>query len=110
MDYRDCSPYAGALTEDITTIIPHADVGGPSDCSGCLFGRMVRKYGMIACKECGEIVAKVLAGNLQRTLDGLELKLDIAPAMCRYCRSVNLIPGFSRVEAFTCLKCRKWNG
>jgi hypothetical protein len=97
------------LPEDIHTIIPHADFGA-SDCCGCLFGRIAGDRGVIVCNECGKIVQKVLAEDLQRTLDGLELMLEIATAMCRYCRAVNLIPGFSRVEAFVCRECGKGNG
>jgi hypothetical protein len=29
--------------------------------------------------------------------------------MCRHCRSVNLVPGFSRVDAFVCRECRHPN-
>ena len=43
----------------------------------------------------------------RRTLDEFELELEIATALCRHCRSVNLIPGLSGVGVFVCNTCGK---
>ena len=95
------------MTEEIQTIIPHADFGGPSNCCGCLFGRIAGAQGVIACNQCRAILGRVPACELQQTLDVFDLMLEIVPAMCRYCRSVNLVPGLSRVEALVCRECGK---
>jgi ribosomal protein S27E len=96
------------MTDDIQTVIPHSKFGTP-ECSGCLFARIGLESAVIACNECGKIVRRVAAGDLQRTLNELELQLEVATALCRHCRAVNLFPGFSRVEAFVCQTCGKGN-
>jgi hypothetical protein len=50
------------------------------------------------------------ASDLQRTIDERELQLDLAIGLCSHCGAVNLLPGFSRVEAFVCQTCGKGNG
>lgn len=97
------------MTEEIQTVIPHSEFGMP-ECSGCLFGRISLDIAVIACNGCGRIVRKVAASNLQRTLNEMELQLEVATALCRHCRAVNLFPGLSRVEAFVCQTCGKVNG
>jgi hypothetical protein len=52
----------------------------------------------------------VAVGDLRRTLDEMEVQLEVATALCQQCRSVNLFPGLSRVEAFVCQTCGKENG
>ena len=94
------------LLGDIPSIIPHAELGAYG-CCGRLFGRVVKEHAMIACNECGEIVGKIPARDLQRTLDEFELELEIATALCRHCRSVNLVPGLLGVEVFVCNTCGK---
>jgi hypothetical protein len=96
------------LSKDIPTIIPHADFGAP-DCCGHLYGRIAGDQGVIACNECRAIFGRVPACELQLTLDCFDLLLEIVPAICRCCRSVNLVPGFSRVGAFVCQTCGKAN-
>lgn len=90
-----------SLSEDIPTIILHTAFGEP-ECCGCLFGRSIGEHGVIACNECGKIVRRVSPGDLRRALDEMECQLEVATGLCRYCGSVNLRPGFSRVEAFVC--------
>ena len=97
------------MLEDIPTPIPHMDFGAP-DCCGCLTGRIVGDRGEIFCNECAEVVRAVPAVDLQRTIDERELQLDLAIGLCSHCGAVNLLPGFSRVEAFVCQTCGKGNG
>ena len=52
---------------------------------------------------------EVPPGALRRALDEMECQLEVAAGLCWYCRSVNLFPGFSRVEAFVCQMCGKGN-
>jgi uncharacterized protein (DUF983 family) len=35
----------------------------------------------------------------------MELSLDVASEICPKCGAVKLLPGFSRMLAFTCRKC-----
>ena len=94
---------------DIETIIPHSEFGEPL-CCGCLFGRSFLDYAVIACNECTKIVRRVPARHLQKVLNEMESELEVATGLCRHCGSVNLIPGFSRAEAFVCQTCGKGNG
>jgi len=59
----------------------------------------------IICNDCGAIVQTVEAVDLRRTLDEMQLKLEVASERCPDCRSVNLLPGFSEMLAFTCRSC-----
>ena len=43
--------------------------------------------------------------DLQRTLDEMELSLDLCAEMCPHCRKVNVFPGLSTAEAFLCQQC-----
>ncbi len=96
------------MTDEIQTVIPHSEFGTP-ECSGCLFARIGLDSAVIACNECGKIVQRVALGDLQRTLREMELQLEVATALCRHCRAVNLFPGLSRVEAFVCKECGRRN-
>lgn len=51
------------------------------------------------------MIRTVPAVDLQRTLDEMELSLDVSSEMCPYCRKVNVFPGFSHMLAYTCQHC-----
>jgi hypothetical protein len=95
--------------EILPTLIPHAEFGAPQ-CCGCLYGRIVAGTAGIICNECLEIVQMTPPDGLRRALDEMELHLELASALCQHCGSVNLIPGFSHVEAFVCRTCGKGHG
>jgi hypothetical protein len=59
----------------------------------------------IVSNECLSIVRTVPAADLQRTLDEMELSLDVATEICPHCQAANLFPGFSKMLAFTCESC-----
>jgi hypothetical protein len=59
----------------------------------------------IICNEYGVSFQTVEAADLRRTLDEVQLNVDVASQRCPFCRSVNLLPGFSRMLAFTCRSC-----
>jgi len=42
---------------------------------------------------------------LQRTLDEMELSLEMCSAICPHCGKVNIFPGFSEMIAYTCQRC-----
>jgi hypothetical protein len=69
-------------------ILAHADVGNP-DCCGCISPVNRGEEADIACNEFGAIVGTVLSAD--------------------HCGAVNLLPGFSRMLAFTCHECGKGN-
>jgi uncharacterized protein (DUF983 family) len=51
------------------------------------------------------VLKSIPAGDLRRTLDQMELLLDVATGKCPHCGAVNLFPGFSKMLAFTCREC-----
>jgi len=85
-------------------IVPHSDFGDP-ECCGLLFGIERGDMSDITCNECGVIVRTVPAADLTRTMDQMELTLDVASEICPKCGAANLFPGFSRMLAFTCRTC-----
>lgn len=98
-----------AVSEKIPTVIPHAEFGAPN-CCGCLVGAISSGTAEIICNECGDVIAYVTPENLRQVLSDMESQLDLATALCRHCGAVNLLPGFSHVNAFVCQTCGKANG
>lgn len=92
--------------EEILSTLPHSSFGDP-ECCGVLYG--IRREGdylaSVVCNECNAILQTVAAGDLRRTLDEMELTLDVAAAKCPHCGAVNLLSGFSKVLVFTCREC-----
>ena len=82
-------------------ILPHSEFGAP-ECCGLLLPFECGDFADIICNECGATIQTVRAADLRRKLDELQLKLDVASERCPFCRSVNLLPGFSQMLAFTC--------
>jgi RNase P subunit RPR2 len=78
---------------------------GDSECCGCL-DAIFRGYDAdITCNECGVVVRTVPVTDLERTLDGMELTLNVSSEMCPKCGRVNLFPGFSRMLVYICQGC-----
>ena len=88
----------------MATILPHADFGDP-ECCGCIFAVLRGHNVDIVCSECAAVVRTVSAADLPGTFNEMELSLGLASAKCRYCGSVNLFPGYSRMRAFACRVC-----
>lgn len=59
----------------------------------------------IVCNECDAVLRTVPVADIRRTLDEMELSLDVASEICSKCGAVNLFPGFSRMLAFRCREC-----
>jgi hypothetical protein len=114
--YRDWAPFSGprdcpvcnssGIEGPVETTLPHSSFGD-EDCCGCLTGIVRGEVVEIACNECGAVIRTVPVTELQNALDEMELTLDVCSEMCPYCRSVNVLPGFSRMLAFTCRNCGK---
>jgi hypothetical protein len=103
----DCPVCHGSGYEGVVgTFLPHADFGDP-ECCGCLNGVIRADHADIVCNDCGAVVRTVPLNDLEKTLNEMELKLDLATAKCPHCQSVNLFPGFSRMLAFVCQTCGK---
>ena len=85
----------------IGSILPHADFGDP-ECCGCLNAIAYGDEFDLTCNECGAIVRTVPAEDLTATLNEMELQLGMCTQMCPHCRTVNIFPGFDRIEAFVC--------
>jgi hypothetical protein len=103
----DCPVCHGSGIEGVVgTIIPHSSFGDP-DCCGCLNPIVQGDHADIVCNECESIVRTVPSAELQKTLNEMELSLDMSTEMCPFCRSVNVLPGFSKVMTFTCRECGK---
>jgi hypothetical protein len=93
----------------VPSLIPHSKFGG-ENCCGCLVGVHARHTAEIVCNECGAVVMYFAAGDLRKILDEIESRLEFATGRCKHYGSINLIPGFLRVEAFVCGTCGKANG
>ncbi len=61
--------------------------------------------GFVKCNECGVTLKTVPAADLQRTLDEIELSLEVSTEICAHCGSANVFPGFSTMLAYTCRSC-----
>lgn len=90
-------------------IVPHSSFGDP-DCPGLFFPEDRDQESDIMCNDCGFVLKTVPAADANRTMDELKLSQDVASGKCPHCGSVNLIPGFSRVFAFTCRNCGRGTG
>lgn len=84
--------------------LPHADFGGP-DCGGCLTGVIDGDQATIECNECGAVIRILKAADLQRTLDEMELSLQMCTEMCPHCGKVSVFPGLTKMTAYTCPEC-----
>ncbi len=101
----DCPTCNGSGYEaPIQTMLPHADFGD-EDCDGCVTGIIRDTQVEITCNACAAVIRTVAVADLQRTLDEMELALDLCTAMCPYCRSINVFPGFSSINTYTCSQC-----
>jgi len=92
--------------EIVGTTIPHSDFGDP-ECCGCLNGVVRGDQADIICNECDAVIRTVPPSELRRTLDEMELTLDVATARCPHCGAVNVFPGFSSMLVFICHHCGK---
>jgi phage FluMu protein Com len=90
--------------QEIVTMLPHSSFGAPA-CCGCLNGIVRGDQADIVCNECNAVIRTVAAAELQKTLDELELTLDVATATCAHCGAIHVRSGFSELLAFKCQQC-----
>ena len=91
-------------SEVLETTLPHSAFGDP-DCYGCLNGVSQGSQAVLVCNECNKIIRFVAAADLERTIQKMELSLDVATAQCPHCGAVHVAPGFSKLLAFVCDQC-----
>jgi hypothetical protein len=102
----DCPTCEGSGYEGpVGTTFAHTDFGGDPDCCGCLIAVIRGREAVIVCNECSAEVRSVPVADLQRTLDEMELSLDVCAEMCPHCGKVNVFPGWSSMMAYTCRGC-----
>lgn len=101
------SPSSPSPHDGLQTTIPHSSFGN-QECCGCLNGVIRGDVADIVCNECATVIRTVPAADLQRTLDEMELALEVATTICPHCSAVNLFPGFSETLAFTCTQCGRF--
>ena len=85
-------------------MLPHADFGYP-ECCGLLFGIERDGEADIVCNECGIVICTIPAADLRRTLDEMELTLNVCSEMCPKCGKVNLFSGLSHMAVYICREC-----
>src|SRR5437868_7696886 len=91
--------------EQVTgTTLPHSSFGDP-DCCGSLNAILRGDQADIVCNECDCVVRTFPSAELRQTVTEMELTLDVSSAVCPHCGAVKLLPGFSKVLAFTCERC-----
>ena len=102
----DCPICEGSGFEPIITTLPHQTFGDP-ECCGCLNGLIRGDHAEVVCNECGQVIRRLPAADLNQAFTEMELTLDVAAEICPFCRSVNLFPGFTEMKAYICQNCDK---
>ena len=103
----DCPVCNGSGYEGVTaTWAPHCDFGDP-ECAGFLYGIVRGEQGYIECNDCDAVIRTMPAAALRVALSEMEASLEVATEKCPACGHVNLFPGFSQMEVYTCRECGK---
>jgi hypothetical protein len=79
--------------EIIGTSLPQSDSGDP-DCCGCLNGLVRGDHADIVRNECSAVIRTVSVPDLRRTLDEMEISLEVATEKCPHCGAVQLALDF----------------
>jgi hypothetical protein len=91
--------------EIVGPTLPHSSFGAP-DCCGYLNGIIRGDRADIVCNECDKVVRTVPTADLQRTLDAMELSVDVTTVKCPHCETVHISPTSSlELIAYMCKKC-----
>jgi hypothetical protein len=70
-----------------------------------LYGIVRGQQGYIECNDCEVVVRTLPAADLKQALNEMEASLEVASEKCLSCGKVNLSPGFSQMEVYTCRGC-----
>jgi hypothetical protein len=99
-------------------LVPHADYGD-AECCGIVMpvrnGEYVQLQDIPAqnnqmpvdlmCNECGAVIASVPAGEAEQTLLRMAMSGGVCSETCPLCGELNVFPGWTAMEAFTCRFC-----
>jgi hypothetical protein len=88
---------------ELTTIVPHEWLG--ADCCGCIVAVLRGGEADLVCNECNALIRTVPASEDDQTLAHLASSDEICSARCPHCTAMNVFPGFSAMNAFTCREC-----
>jgi hypothetical protein len=88
---------------EIPIIVPHSDHGDP-ECCGCLFPMVREDRADIVCNECDVVVRTVPVAEAHQTLPDMASG-EVCCEICPNCGALNVFPGFSAMEAYTCRHC-----
>lgn len=92
-----------ARDEQDIPIVPH-EVATGTDCCGCLVVRVRGNQAVITCNECGAVISTVPMNRASAVM--LEMASGVICGMrCTHCDALYTFPGFSSIEAFTCVEC-----
>ena len=84
-------------------VVPHqALVGG--NCEGCIMVHERDGQADLKCNACDVIVRTVPIDQAAATLFELA-STEICTERCPHCGALNVVPGFSAMEAFICSEC-----
>jgi hypothetical protein len=95
--------------EDAFPILPHSSFGDP-DCLGYLNAAVYGDQAIIVCTECEKVLKTVRAEELQRTLNEMELTLEVHTEICPACGTINLFAGDPSTVIYWCSGCGKAGG
>jgi uncharacterized protein (DUF983 family) len=70
-----------------------------------LYGIVRGDQGYIECNDCDALVRAMPAADLKQVLNEMEASLEVANEKCPHCGNLNLFPGFSQMDVYTCRGC-----
>lgn len=93
-----------AAMREYPILVAHSDYGD-TDCCGILMPVPRGDREDLTCNECGAVVDIVEAGQAEGTLLRMALSAGVCSEACPRCAGVNIFPGFTSMEAYTCRHC-----
>jgi hypothetical protein len=96
-------------------LVPHSSYGDP-DCCGIIMPTRGGVWVRLAtdrdtadielmCNECGFVYGTVPAAEAEAVLLRMAMEEGVCSERCPHCGEMNVILGFSSLEAFTCRFC-----
>lgn len=91
---------------DVAVILPH-EIVADVDCCGCLVAIRRGDQAEIRCNECDALIETAPLDELQTTISRLALPMwqTVTSQRCPHCGALNVLPGFSSMEAYICKEC-----
>jgi hypothetical protein len=91
---------------ELDVIVPH-EIVARVECCGCLIAIRRRDKPEIRCNECDALIDAVPLEELEATMAKLSAPMweEVTSERCPHCGAVNVLPGFSSMEAYICKEC-----